>query len=124
MAKKPWKNFLITRPTAKTFTAAVSSQLPKELQFDEKKNKLPTPYGLFTEWAKKNLTDDWSSITISDVGFAIAVESEADANMIKNTFGITGQFKKTQVGDKTIQCNYKDADYAKLAKLLEYDIGI
>lgn len=120
MAKKPWKNFLITRPTAITFTAAVSSQLPKELQFDKKKNKLPTPYGLFTEWAKKNLTDDWSSITISGVGFAIAVESQADINLIKNKFGTIGQFNKTQVGDKTIQCNYKVEDYVKLAKLLEY----
>ena len=122
MAKKVWKNFLSNRPNAVTFTSSVSARLPSKLQFDKKKNKLPTPYALFLEWANSNLSDDWASTTISGVGFAIAVDSRTDAQLIQATFGTSGSFKKTPVGDKTVQCNYQNSSYGALAKDLGYEL--
>lgn len=57
MAKKQWSGFFSNRPNAVTYTSAVSASLPKTMQFDKNKKKLPTPYGLFCEWAKNNLTE-------------------------------------------------------------------
>ncbi|MEL7965813.1 hypothetical protein AAG587_05535 [Vreelandella neptunia] len=120
MAKKQWNGFFSSRPNAVTYTSAVSATLPKKMQFDKNKKKLPTPYGLFCEWAKNNLTGDWASTTISGVGFAISVESQDDSALITSTFGASAQPQSTEVGNTTFQCGYSDSRYASLAKSLGY----
>lgn len=122
MPKKSWNTFAGTYPSAIVFAAKVSAALPKQLQFDKNGKKLPTPYGLFVEWAGVHLTGDWSSTSINGVGFAVSVESQTDAQLIETTFGTIGVSKKTIVSNKTIQVNYKDSDYAGLAKKLGYHL--
>ena len=120
MAKKQWNGFFSSKPNAVTYTSAVSGRLPKKMQFDKNKKKLPTPYGLFCEWAKNNLTGDWASTTITGVGFAVSVESQADSALILNTFGASSQPQNTAVGNTTFQCAYVDSTYASLATSLGY----
>lgn len=108
------------RLNAETCTSVVSASLPKKIQFDKNKKKLPTPYGLFFEWAKNNLAGNWASTTISGGGFAMAVESQSDSALIRSTFGASAQPKKTPVGNKTFECGYSDSMYASLAKSLGY----
>lgn len=122
MPKKSWNIFASTYPSATTFTSAVSAALPKHLQFDKNRKKLPTPYGLFIEWARGNLTGDWASTSIKGVGFAVSVETQTDIQLITITFGTIGSVKKTPVANKTIQVNYKNSDYANWAKKLGYKL--
>lgn len=120
MAKKQWNGFFSNRPNAAVYTSAVSASLPKKMQFDKNKKKLPTPYGLFCEWAKDNLSGEWASTTIAGVGFAVAVESQSDSALIRSTFGASAQPKRTSVGNTTFQCGYSDSKYRSLAKSLGY----
>lgn len=90
------------------------------MQFDKNNKKLPTPYGLFCEWAKNNLSGEWASTTIAGVGFAVAVERQSDSALIASTFGAQAQPKKTSVGNTTFQCRYSDSEYGSLAKSLGY----
>lgn len=76
-----------------TYASSVSAELPKKMQFDKNKKKLPTPYWLFCEWAKNNLRGDWASTTIAGGG-AVAVESQSDIALIQSTFGASTQSKK------------------------------
>ncbi|WP_157725044.1 hypothetical protein [Vogesella sp. LIG4] len=122
MPKKSWNKFVGTCQSAITFTAKVSAGLPKQLQFDKNGKKLPTPYGLFVEWAEASLTGDWSSTSIRGGGFAVSVELQTDAQIVMTTFGTIGAFQKTTVSNRTIQVNYKDSDYAGLAKKLGYQL--
>lgn len=91
------------------------------MQFDNNKKKLPTPYGLFVEWANANLTGDWSAMKVTG-GFYISVSEKQDAGVIKNKFGTTPQAKKTPASDKTFGINYSDSNYSALAKSLGYAI--
>jgi hypothetical protein len=120
MAKKQWNGFCSNRPNAVTYMSVVSGSLPKKMQFDKNNKKLPTPYGLFCEWAKNNLSGDWASTTISGVGFAVAVDSQSDNALIQSTFGASVQPQKTTVSNTTFKCGYSDSNYASVAKLLGY----
>lgn len=120
MAKNKWNGFFSNRPNAVVYTSAVSASLPKSMQFDKNNKKLPTPYGLFCEWAKSNLSGEWASTTIAGVGFAVAVERQSDSALIASTFGAQAQPKKTSVGYTTFQCRYSDSEYGSLAKSLGY----
>ncbi|MDX4955303.1 hypothetical protein SGN30_17945 [Delftia acidovorans] len=121
MAKMSWNDFITTHPKHATFGAIVSASLPNGLIFDKRKKKLPTPYGLFVEWASANLTGDWAAMKVRG-SFCISVSQQSDAKIISNKFGVTSQAKKTTTGGMNFGINYRDSDYAVLARSLGYEI--
>jgi len=121
MAKLSWNEFIAKHKKPTGYVAAVSSALPKGLHFDRNKKKLPTPYGLFQEWAAKSLSGDWASTKVPG-GFIICVESQADASTITRGFGVIGQTIATPACANTTQIGYHDSDYAALAKALGYSV--
>lgn len=121
MAKIAWNIFTNTYKSPIGFAAVVSGSLPKAMAFDRNKKKLPTPYGLFLEWAEKTLTGSWSSTKVTG-GFFICVDNQTDANVIAKKFGTIGVSKKTQACDNTTQIGYQDSKYVALAKSLGYSL--
>lgn len=121
MAKQSWNDFIKNHPSRIIFGAAVSASLPPAVQFDRKGKKLPSPYGLFNEWAKSNLTGDWSASKVSG-GFYLSVSEQGDANLIRSTFGFSSTPIQTPISCKTQGIGYSDSGYAKLAKMLGYEI--
>jgi hypothetical protein len=121
MPKIDWKQFDVKYQNPYGFAAIVSATLPKGPYFDKSRNKLPTPYRLFQEWASASLSGDWSSLKLQG-GFIICVDSESDVALINKKFGVIGSAKKTPACANTLQVNYKDSDYAYLAKEIGYDL--
>jgi hypothetical protein len=121
MSKMAWKAFVKQQKRPLGFSAAVSASLPKNLVFDNARNKLPTPYTLFLEWASANLSGAWASIKVPG-GFIICVADDADASVITRRFGVIGAPKKTPACASTQQIRYVDSDYAKLAKAMGYKL--
>lgn len=121
MPKSNWNNFTAKHPQAICFAGAVSSSLPKGLHFDRKGKKLPTPYGLFCEWASSNLKGDWTSM-IAKGRFIIKVADQTDAVAIDMKFGAS-QLRKNGPGCAVSHnVHYRDMDYVNLAKSLGYDL--
>ena len=119
MAKLSWDKLVKDHPLRVAFIAAVSPGLPPHVQVDKTEVKLPTPYGLFTDWARQNLQDDWASTKVSG-GFAISIISEPDAKRIAETFGLRDGPKRTPFGKKTYTIGYSDTSYEDLARSLGY----
>jgi hypothetical protein len=65
MTKMVWNNFVTKHPKRTAFAAAVSASLPGSLVLDKNGKKLPTPYGLFTEWCKAYLSGEWATTKVS-----------------------------------------------------------
>lgn len=119
MAKLSWKSFTEKHPSPFGFAAVVSS--PKGPLFDKNRKKLPTPDGLFQEWASVSLSGDWSSTKLNG-GFIICVESKSDVALIERTFSIIGSAKNTPACANTVRLSYKDSDYPNLAKTMGYKL--
>lgn len=102
----------------------VSNSLPKDLRFDEANKKLPSPYGLFREWAKKSLKGDWASLQVPG-GFAVRVADQEDAHVIARKFAVkAGPPKETAVGPRTYVFGYQDGSYGTLAQELGYAVRL
>lgn len=121
MAKLPWNVFSSKYKAPIGYIAAVSANLPKGVCFDKSKKKLPTPYGLFQEWAAKVLTGDWATTKVPG-GFIICVAAQADASLIDKQIGTVGVAKNTPACINTTQMCYQDSYYAALAKALGYSL--
>ena len=121
MAKLTWNAFRDKHKNPAGYTAAVSASLPNGPNFDKNKKKLPTPYGLFKEWASASLSGDWASTNFKG-GFIVCVESQADSQLISKQFGIIGEAKNTPACENTNQLGYRDSSYGDLAKLLGYKL--
>ena len=116
-----WNTFVKKYPDAVALTAAVSSSFP--LDFDEKKQKLPSPYGLFLEWVEKRVTGDWTSAKVRG-GFAVRLASIDDAKAIVAKYPALTRLKSTGVANKTAQISYRDTSYVHLAKELGYVLPV
>lgn len=121
MAKLSWDKFVEDQPLRVAFIAAVSAGLPPHLHFDKTNVKLPTPYGLFVEWARKNLQDDWASTKVPG-GFVISIMSKPDAKLIAEGFSLRDGPKRTPFCKKTYTIGYSDSSYEDLARSLGYSI--
>jgi hypothetical protein len=119
MAKLRWNNFIDKHTKRIAFAAAVSGNLPKDLELDKNGRKLPTPYGLFSEWCKAYLSGEWATTKVNS-GFLICVATNEDAKTIQDEFKITGQARCTPAGKDTILLGYRDSQYAALAGDLGY----
>lgn len=116
MPKQVWNAFINNHPTSYYFCAGVLSQGPP---FDKNHKKLPSPYGLFQEWASSNLISDWASVKISR-GFIISVVEASDVERIKKKFGYIGLPKWVSEFPNTQQIGYSNSDYGNLAKSMGY----
>lgn len=116
-----FESFLSEHPESYSFTATISSSTPKGLDTDKSGKILPTPYGLFHEWAKVSLSGDWVTTKYKG-GFIICVADLKDATVISHVFGTTGTLRKASTGDRNVALGYKDTDYSQLAKKLGYDL--
>lgn len=112
-----WNKFVKEYPDAVALMAAVSDSL--QISFDAKKQKLPTPYGLFLEWFGKHATGDWTSMKVKG-GFVIRAASQSDGRLIVGKYRAVTGIKKTEVADRTAQISYRDSSYASLAEELGY----
>ena len=121
MTYMSWNSFVIKHQARVGFLSAVSASLPKGPHFDKNNKKLPTPYGLFKEWATKSLNADWASTKVPG-GFIICVSSKDDAICITKNFGLTGEKRSTPACDRTEVLKYSDSNYTGLAKQLGYNI--
>jgi hypothetical protein len=121
MPKIKWNDFATAYPSAPGYVAHVSSKLPKGPHFDRNKKKLPTPYGLFQEWAKQSLKGDWSGITHLG-GFTVRIADPADQTIILNSWPAMGPAKKAPQAPQVTQINYCDRSYEDLARKLDYAI--
>ena len=121
MSKQSWNAFIKSHSSRATFLSVVSAALSPAIQFDKNKQKLPTPYGLFIEWAQNSLAGDWSATKVPG-GFLVSVAEEQDAIKIKNAFGIIGDPVKTPASNKTRRIGYSDMKYGRLAKALGYAV--
>lgn len=121
MAKIAWDTFVQKHKRPRGFSAAVSAALRKGPAFDKSRKKLPTPYGLFQEWASTSLAGDWATVKFPG-GFIICVADDSDASTITNEFGVIGAPKPTPACTNTQQIGYRDADYKRLAKSLGYNL--
>lgn len=119
MAKLGWNKFIDTYTKRVAFSAAVSASLPKGLGLDKNGRKLPTPYGLFSDWCKAYLAGDWATIKVSG-GFLICVTAKDDVKSIQDEFKIIGPAKRTPAGKETYPIGYRDSQYAALAGDLGY----
>ncbi|MDD2558244.1 MAG: hypothetical protein RBR22_14050 [Desulfuromonas sp.] len=119
MAKLGWNNFIDQNTKRIAFAAAVSANLPKGLELDKNGRKLPTPYGLFSEWCKAYLSGEWATTKVNG-GFLICVATSADAKTIQDEFKVTGQARRTPAGKDTLPLGYKNSQYAALAGDLGY----
>lgn len=119
MAKLGWNDFIGKYTKRTAFAAAVSASLPGGTVLDKNGRKLPTPFGLFSEWCKGYLSGDWAMLKVRG-GFLICVAEDGDAKTIQDEFKITGQAKRTPAGRDTYPIGYKDSQYAGLAGDLGY----
>lgn len=86
---------------------------------DRNGKKLPTPYGLFEQWARNNLNGNWSTMKIRG-GFYVAVSDLNDCQLISNRFGVGGPFRN-KIGKSTpLLLKYSNGNYAPLAASLGY----
>jgi len=120
MARLSWNTFKGKHASSIGFAAQVSARLPKAAAFDKNGLKLPTPLGLFKEWATANLTGDWAVASQSG-WFMICVESSAAAQTIEKRFGVIGASKATALCANTFQLRYQDRSYPELARSLGYN---
>ena len=118
----PWNKFTTKHKHPIGFGAGVIASFPKPI-FDQNKKKLPTPYGLFKEWANQTLTGDWSSTKVKN-GFIVCVTAKSDIIEIRKEFGYTNSPVKTPMCDKTYPMHYRNSGYAKLANKLGYKIKL
>lgn len=118
MSKQTWNIFIRKHPIPQYFCAGVNSQGPP---FDKNHKKLPSPYGLFQEWASSNLKGDWASVKIPP-GFIISVVEASDVERIKRKFGYFGVPKWVGNFPNTQQIGYSNSDYANLARSLGYNV--
>jgi hypothetical protein len=114
-----WNSFLPANSAATFFMAVVSATLPGGPHFDKKMKKLPTPYGLFKEWAKNNLTGEWASIKMKNY-FVIGVADAADATLLVNQFGVACTTQLKFGNSLARQLNYTDSAFGSLASHLGY----
>lgn len=121
MAKLSWNSFIEKHKDPIGYVASVSGRLRKGQTFDKNNKKLPTPYGLFCEWASKNVTGSWTS-TKNGGDFIICVASKDDAVRIADKFGTVGKAKKSKLCANTTQIGFQDSSYGPLAKELGYSI--
>lgn len=121
MAKKTWNKFTSKNENPIGYIAGVAAKLPGKNYFDLNKKKLPTPYGLFQEWASITLTGDWATTKVPS-GFIICVISASDSSLIVNKFGKVGSSKETPACSNTTQISYQDSSYGLLAKSLGYKL--
>ena len=121
MAKQSWNDFVKAHTSHLVFCAAVSASLPPAAQFDRNKKKLPSPYGLFNEWAKNSLKGDWSSTKVAG-GFCVAVSAKQDAILIQETFGLLAEPIVTPLSRETLRIGYSNSSYPKLARSLGYAV--
>jgi hypothetical protein len=119
MAKLVWNIFIDKNRKRIAFAAIVSANLPKCLEFDKNGRKLPTPYGLFSEWCKAYLSGEWATTKVNG-GFLVCVATHEDAKTIQDEFKITGQARHTPAGKDTHPLGYRDSQYAALAGDLGY----
>jgi len=122
MSNIKWNSFKEKYKDAVGLISTVSSTLPKKLAFDIDGKRLPTPYSLFKQWAKKKLKNDWSSIKVQG-GFIICISDKSDENIINMNFDIFQKTVETTACKKTKQMDYNDSHYGKLAKQLGYNIN-
>jgi len=121
MTKKSWDKFSAEHPASPAFVAKVSSSLPRQFPvFDKSQRKFPTPYRLLVEWLKAKLVGDWASTTAKDGLVFVRVANEADILAITQRFPRVGQSSISPASPNTIQINYSDSDYSKLADELGY----
>lgn len=121
MARIKWNAFLVKYTRSSCFASAVSRSLPKGMKVDKRGNKMPTPQGLFQEWAKANLQGDWTTTSIQG-GFIIRVVMSQDEQLISQTFGVVG--KPTPIADcgHAIPIAFRDSSYGRLARNLGYAV--
>lgn len=119
MAKHSWNKFIDTYSKRLIFAAAVSATLPKGSELDKNGRKLPTPYGLFSDWCEAYLSGDWATTKVSG-GLLVCVATKGDAKCIQDEFKIVGPAKRTPAGKETYPIGYKDSQYAALAGDLGY----
>jgi hypothetical protein len=119
VAKLVWNNFVNTCKNPIAFAARASARLPKGIDFDKNRKKLPTPCGLFNEWCAANLAEDWSITKISG-GFIVCVTAKKDVKKIKDEFRIVGDAKITKACKETYPIGYGDLQYAVLAGDMGY----
>ncbi|WP_039914889.1 hypothetical protein [Cellvibrio mixtus] len=119
MAKLGWNDFISKHTTRLAFAAACSANLPKGILLDRNGKKLPTPYGLFSEWCKAYLSGEWAILKVNG-GFLLCVVTAADEEIIKKEFGVAGLAKRTPAGKNTLPLGYRDSQYAGLAGDLGY----
>ncbi|BET26696.1 hypothetical protein EV673_0185 [Limnobacter thiooxidans] len=121
MPQIKWNSFIPANAAATFFTAAVSATLPGGPHFDKMKKKLPTPYGLFQEWANNNLQGDWASTKMKGY-FAIGVADATDVALLVNQFGVVGTTKLNFGNSMARQLNYTDSGFGNLASQLGYTV--
>ncbi|MCM2289110.1 MAG: hypothetical protein NDI67_08790 [Sulfuritalea sp.] len=114
--------FLKKHPESFSFATTISFSAPMDPGTDKRGKKLPTPYGLFQEWAKVSLSGDWVTTKYKG-GFIICVADLKDAITITHVFGIsTDTLRRTSTGERSLALGYKDSDYMQLARALRYDL--
>lgn len=121
MSKLSWNIYNKKYVSPLGFSSAVSPALKGGPHFDSKHKKLPTPYGLFQEWASIFFTGDWTSIKING-GFIVCVNSQTDDALIRQKFGVIGVPIKSTACANLVRMNYKDSDYKALAKFIGYQL--
>ncbi|MEJ2743481.1 MAG: hypothetical protein P8176_13635 [Gammaproteobacteria bacterium] len=121
MANVKWNTFVAKYRTPVGYISEVSAKLSGGVQFDRNKKKLPTPYGLFKEWASVKLQGDWTSQKLKG-GFIICVATKQDADSISKAFGLVDGPVKTKACNQTYKIGYKNGTYGKLAKSLGYSL--
>jgi hypothetical protein len=121
MPQIAWNTFMPLHPSATFFTATVSAVLPNGPHFDRTKKKLPTPYGLFQEWAKSKLQGDWASTKMRGF-FVIGVTDSSDATLLVRRFGNRGTTQLKFAQSFAHQLNYRDSSFGPLATQLGYTI--
>ncbi|WP_170310130.1 hypothetical protein [Thalassospira povalilytica] len=120
MTKKSWNNFTIDHPNAYQISCVCPPALPTRIKFDNSGKRLPTPYGLFCEWLKTQISGEWATTKAGKI-FMIKVSNKNDLQKILSAY----QSKKiaTQPGSSaSYQTMYSTLDYGPLARHLGYDI--
>jgi len=119
--KKSWNIFVCDHPSRFTFFAAIPASLPAGTKFDRTGAELPSPFGLFNEWASGRLTGEWASSKVRG-GFVLAVSERSDFNTIKRMFGFVGPLQETPASPETQQIGYTIEVCPRLASHLGYNI--
>ena len=121
MTRLSWDDFNAKHSNPFGLLAGVTGSLPRGIQFDKNKRKLPTPYALFLEWSRASLKDEWTASKIRG-GFIVCVATQSDARLIVDKFRAVGDWKKTPACANAIQIGYSDSGYKSLAISLGYSL--